>query len=257
VYRTGGGAPDAPGWRIRVVPNLYPMVAPDAGHGATGAHEVVVLSADHDRSLGELDDDAVAELFTVLRERARHHEAAGRAFVQSLVNHGRAAGASIPHPHAQVVAIDLVPPAVQRALGGFAARGDQVAADLETADRHGLVVLDAESTAWCPHASSSPYQVRVAHPKAGSRFEDAPDEHVGAVARMVRDSLARLIAAVDDVPYNLVLHTAPRGRPGPFHWYVDVRPRLGVVAGFELGTGIDVNVVDPAVAAEQLRAAGP
>ncbi len=73
VYRTGDGAPDTPGWRVRVVPNLYPIVGgPDAGPGATGAHEVVVLSPAHRDSFAQLDDAQATEVLTVLRDRARH-----------------------------------------------------------------------------------------------------------------------------------------------------------------------------------------
>ncbi|MEY3362065.1 MAG: Galactose-phosphate uridylyltransferase, partial [Actinomycetota bacterium] len=113
VLRTGTGAPGAPGWRVRVVPNLYPVVGGiGARPGATGAHEVVILSPDHDAPLGALPDPGAIEVLTVLRDRVRFHLAAGRAHVQPLINHGRAAGASIAHPHAQIIAVDLVPPLV-------------------------------------------------------------------------------------------------------------------------------------------------
>src|SRR5918996_6218762 len=85
VYRTGGGGPDTPGWRVRVVPNLYPIVgAPD---GVAGAHEVVIFTTDHGRSFGMLSYDEATEALTVLRDRVRHHLAAGCAYVQAAVNH--------------------------------------------------------------------------------------------------------------------------------------------------------------------------
>ncbi|HWW45163.1 MAG TPA: galactose-1-phosphate uridylyltransferase, partial [Acidimicrobiia bacterium] len=122
VYRTGGGAPDTPGWRVRVVPNLYPIVGgPEAGPGATGAHEVVVLSPDHRQDLGALDDDQTVEVFGVLRDRSRALARDGHAHVQVAVNHRPGAGASIEHPHAQVLALDFVPPAVEAALSRFEA----------------------------------------------------------------------------------------------------------------------------------------
>jgi len=104
LARTGDGIPDGPGWRVRVVPNLYPIVGGlGAGPGATGAHEVVVLSPDHARAFGALDQDQATEVLGVLRDRARVHAQAGRAHVQVLLNHGRGAGASIAHPHAQLL----------------------------------------------------------------------------------------------------------------------------------------------------------
>jgi len=255
VARTGDGAPDRPGWRVRVVPNLYPLVAPDGSEGATGAHEVLVLSPSHNRSFAHLTDEQATEAFTVMRDRARYHLAEGHAFAQASINHGREAGASLVHPHAQLVALDFVPPAVQAALGRFAARGDLVAADAVAGDDNGLTVLEGDVAAWCPLASSSPYQLRIAHCDAGARFDDASDDELGPVALAARDVLARVGASIGDVPYNLVVHTAPPARPGPFHWYLEIVPRTGVMAGFELGTGVHVNVVAPEEAAARLREA--
>lgn len=270
VHRVGEGEPDTPGWRVRVVPNLYPIVTP-AGEAAapsertdrgavtpaTGAHEVVILSPDHRASLGRLDDAGVTEVFTVMRDRIRHHLAAGRSYVQAFVNQGRAAGASIAHPHAQLVALDLVPPAVEAGVERFvSARSDLVARELADARRDDLVVVDGPALAWCPFAAWTPYGMRVAHRSTRARFDEATDAEVGVVAVAVRDALAALHALLGEPAYNVVLRTAPPDRPaGEFHWYVDVLPRVGIVAGFEEGTGIFVNIVPPEQAATQLRAA--
>ena len=254
VYRTGDGGPDTPGWRVRVVPNLFPIVGgTDAGPGATGAHEVVVLSPSHDDSFAQLDRRQAVEVVTVLRDRVRHHLSAGHAFVQVAVNHGLAAGASIAHPHAQVVALDLVPPAAADALDRFeGARTDLVLTDL---DGDGdLRLFDGPVAAWCPRAASTPFELRVALRARGARFDEVTDGVVEEVAVVTRDVLARLSAALGDVPYNLVVHTAPHGAgPGSFHWYVEVQTRTAVPAGFEQGTGILVNTVAPERAVQELR----
>jgi UDPglucose--hexose-1-phosphate uridylyltransferase len=255
VYRTGDGGPDTPGWRVRVVPNLYPIVGgADAGPGATGAHEVVVLSASHQDSFARLDERQAAEVLTVLRDRARHHLAAGRSFVQVAINHGRAAGASIEHPHAQLVALDFVPPAVANGVQRFESAGrDLVVADLERAGDD-LRVLDGPVAAWCPRAATTPYELRLALRSAGARFDEATDGDIEAVAKVARDTLARLAEALGDVPYNLVVHTGPPDAgPGSFHWYVEVQTRTTVFAGFEQGTGILVNTEPPERAAQHLR----
>ena len=257
VYRTGGGAPDTPGWRVRVVPNLYPIVGGgNAGPGATGAHEVVVLSPAHDKSFAQLDTAQATEVLTVLRDRVRHHLGAGHAFVQVAINQGRAAGASIEHPHAQLVALDLVPPAVAQAVERFEDSGrDLVMADLDAAG-DGLRLVDGPVAAWCPRAGSTPYEVRVAARVAGSRFDETGDADVQLFAGTTRSVLARLAAAGGDAPYNLVVHTAPAGASArSFHWYVEVQTRITVPAGFEQGTGILVNTVPPEVAARDLREA--
>lgn len=259
VTRTGTGAADTPGWRVRVVPNLYPALGGvDAHPGATGAHEVVVLSPAHGRSFGALDDDEAVEVFTTLRDRVRLHSDAGRTFVQAIVNHGRSAGASIAHPHAQLFAIDVVPPLVRARVDRFAAATeDLVAAELARAVRDGLAVATGPAIVWCPWAGSSPYEMRVAHRSTRARFDEAADAEVAVVAVATRDALARLLAVAGDAPYNVMIHTAPLGPAPFFHWFVEIQPRLTVVAGFEQGTGIYVNTLLPERAAQELREARP
>jgi UDPglucose--hexose-1-phosphate uridylyltransferase len=245
---------------VRVVPNLYPIVGgPDAGPGAGGVHEVVVLDPDHSRDLGRLTDAGVEELFTVLRSRARTHAAAGLAHVQVLVNYGRAAGASIAHPHAQVIATEVVPPLVRSGLDRFAhARTDVVAADFAASEgQSGRGRSDGAPAAWvwCPWGGASPYETRVSAPDAGLRLEDAADGALTAVACATRDVVAALASVLGDPAYNVVVHNAPATGDAPYHWYVTVVPRLGTVAGFELGTGLLVNTLSPADAAARLREA--
>jgi UDPglucose--hexose-1-phosphate uridylyltransferase len=238
ITRTGAGGPGEPGWRVRVVPNRYPI---------TDVHEVVVLSPDHDRPFERLSDDQAAEVFTVLRDRVRTHLDAGFAYAGAILNHGRAAGASIAHPHAQVFALGFVPPevaaAIDRQLG---APDDLLDSDIARARDHDLVLADGDVTVWCPFASTSPLLMRVGHADAGVRFDDATDGEVKAIAIATRDSLASVDRAVGDPPYNLVVHTAPR-------WYVEIIPRLTVFAGFEQATGIYVNTTTPEQAIELLR----
>jgi len=262
VARTGDGPPDGPGWRVRVVPNLYPIVGgPGAGRGATGAHEVVVLSPEHAAGFGALEADQATEVLTVLRDRARVHAEAGRAHVQVLINHGRGAGASIAHPHAQLLALDFVPPTVAVAVERFASTGD----DLVLGDRAGAITAGTgvvggdEVGAWCPVGSASPFEVRIAALAGGANFESATDGQILGTALVLRDVLRGLGRALDDPPYNVAVHNAssmPQTAGGgtSFHWWLEVVPRIAVVAGFELGTGILVNTMAPEDAAEQLRA---
>jgi UDPglucose--hexose-1-phosphate uridylyltransferase len=251
VDRRGAGEPDTPGWRIRVVPNLYPIVEAEA----MPLHEVTVLSPAHDATLAQLPLDHVIDLFGVWRDRAARHARSGAVHVAPFVNHGRAAGGSIEHPHSQMVAVHGVePPGVVNALARFAGAGrDLVADQLADAARRDLVVVDEAAPAWCPSASSSPYETVVAHPDAGSCFEATPDDVLAAVATTVRELLRRQLATIGDVAYNLAVHTTLVGSDAPFHWHVRITPRVAVRAGFELGTGLLVNVVTPEAAAEHLR----
>jgi UDPglucose--hexose-1-phosphate uridylyltransferase len=256
VFRLGAGAPDTPGWRVRVVPNLYPIVSDEGGGaGAHGAHEVIVVSPDHAATFGALDDEAAVEAMTIMQERSRAHAASGRDHVQVFVNQGRAAGASIEHPHAQVIALEFVPPSVSVAVERFEdAKLDLVLGDQSDAigDGGGVVVGDAVR-AWCPRASASPFEVRVAALGAGPRFARATDGETLGVALVLRDVLDKVRRLLDDPPYNVVVHDAPVAGDVTFHWWVEIVPRIAVVAGFELGTGVLVNTVDPANAAQLLR----
>jgi UDPglucose--hexose-1-phosphate uridylyltransferase len=259
VARVGPGAPDTPGWRVRVVPNLYPIVGGDAsGPGAGGAHEVVVLSPEHDASFGDLDDDQAVDVLTMLRARARVHSGAGRPHVQLIVNEGRAAGASIEHPHAQVLAVDFVPPGVSVAVDRFAQLGsDPLLADYADAVGRDLAILPGdEVAAWCPVGSASPYETRLAVVDTGARLEDASDGAVLGAALVLRDVLAAIGRALDQdeqrVAYNVVVHNGPAG-VDDYHWWIGIIPRVAVVAGFEVATAVLVNTVDPAVAAERVR----
>jgi UDPglucose--hexose-1-phosphate uridylyltransferase len=245
VARAGGGEPDAPGWQVRAFPNLYPIVE---------AHEVVVLSPDH-RSFADLDDHEALTVFEILRNRVHAHLEAGHVYGVAIINHLKAAGASIAHPHAQVFALDVVPRAVDEAVARVRDAGiDLVQAD--AAPEELMVARDRGVTTWCPYASAAPYQLRLAHDDAGARFDLTADGVLVAIAVALRDALRQLRDALGDAPYNVVVHTAPPSSQDgaqPFHWYVEVIPRITVPAGFEQATGILVNTVPPDQAAALLR----
>ena len=253
ITRTGDGAPGTPGWRVRVVPNLYPIVGTD---GTDGAHEVVVLSPDHHRSFGALDDDEAIEATTVVRDRVATTSVRRATSTRSaLVNHRRAAGASIAHPHAQVVALDFVPPEVlaaeQRRRGGVRrpARARPRVRSRSRCGAHRRVGVGVV-----------PVRLRV----SVSRCASAIRRRAGVSTRRptvsspgsrshCRDALARLAEIVGDPPYNVALHTAAADGTGPRRWYAEITPRLTVVAGFEQATGVLVNTTPAEHAATLLR----
>jgi UDPglucose--hexose-1-phosphate uridylyltransferase len=252
VARVGGGAPDTPGWQVRVVPNKYPIV----GDGVPGAHEVIVLSPAHDHEIDALPLDAATAALVAVRERAAHHLDSGCAHAQPLLNHGRASGASIEHPHAQLIALAFTPPEVDKLLARFDDAGRDVVADEIAAARGGPgLVRDADAVTWCSPGAISPFRTRIAVPAAGARFDRAADGEVRAVTEALQHLLARLHDALGEIAYNVVVNTAPRDDQRPFHWWIDVVPRIGVYGGFELGTGVWVNPMAPETAATTLREA--
>jgi UDPglucose--hexose-1-phosphate uridylyltransferase len=245
LARIGSGEPDSPGWDVRVVPNKYPIV----GDGVRGAHEVVIFAPRHEGDFAQIPTPAAVEVLSMLRDRAAFHLAAGLVYAQPFVNHGKAAGASIAHPHAQLVVLDAVAPRVRARLDRFAADPDLLARDQEH------LVSEGPAPVWSPRAPTTAFAMRCAPDGGGARFDQASDDDIRAVATALHDTVARMRSLFGDLAYNLVFATAPRGHADPFRWWVDIVPRLGVPAGFELGTGIWVNIVAPADAAAALRGA--
>jgi len=289
--RPGGGGADGAGWEQRSVPNLYPVLSghdaaaglasPTVESGLTsaadplrssaraaepdlfrtarvhGAHEVIVSSPRHAVSLAELDAGELAG--AVAAWRARIAARAGEAsYVHLCVNEGPAAGATQTHSHAQLFALPWVPTEVARERERFGAynertMGGHLLEDLlveEVRRRDRLVAIDDEAALICPWASRSPYELRLIPRSVAARFE-----HDDRGTSLIGRALAALAARFDGAPQlNLWVRTAPRGAE-EFHWHVDILPRLGTRAGFELGTGVEINSVAPERAAAELREA--
>jgi UDPglucose--hexose-1-phosphate uridylyltransferase len=271
ALRPRGGPPDSPGWSVRVVPNLYPALSPN-GHEppeaearpdlfytlpATGAHEVIVNGPQPVTSLAALPVEQMAAAMGVWRERMRAH--AGCAYPQLIVNERHEAGASLPHTHAQLYVLDFVPAEVARErerFGAYATRtlghnllGDLVAEEVRLRER--VVAIDEEAVLIAPFASRLPFQLMLAPRRPRLRFEEAGP--LGAA--LLHDGLRRLARHLgSNPPLNLWVRTAPQGAEH-FCWRIDVMPRLTHLAGLELSTGLNLNIVAPEDAAAALREA--
>ena len=279
AVRPGAGPANSPGWTVRVIPNLYPALTPagtltPAGEAdgrlardaqeelftslpASGAHEVIVNGPQEVLSLAELPVEQVLAAAQVWRERMRAH--ADSPYVQLIVNERREAGASLPHTHAQLYALDFVPAAVARErerFGAYATRmmgqnllGDLVAEEVRLRER--VVAIDEEAVLIAPYASRLPFQLMLVPRRPGARFED--DGPTGAA--LLHDGLTRLARHLgSSPPLNLWVRTAPRGADH-FCWRIDVLPRLTHLAGLELSTDVNLNIVAPEDAAALLREA--
>jgi UDPglucose--hexose-1-phosphate uridylyltransferase len=276
---------DTPGWVARAVPNLYPVLssaeseerletgltsAADPLRGSTrtsdvdlfssrpaaGAHEVIVNTPEHATSLAQLDDERFATAVAAWRERMQAH-AETSAYVHLIVNEGPEAGASLEHTHAQLYALGFVPAAIarereragayhERTMGGTLLE-DVAVEEVRRRDR--LVAIDDEAMLVCPWASRSPFELRVIPRRPAPAFE--ADGQIGTA--MMRQAVERLAAIFGNPPQlNLWVRTAPRDA-AQFCWHVDIVPQLTIRAGFELGTGVDINVYPPERAAADLR----
>ena len=223
---------------------------------ATGAHEVIISCPEHATSLAELGAEKFESAVSAWRERMRAHGDA--AYLHLIVNAGPVGGASLAHSPAQLYALDLGPAAIPRARARTTAyhertMGSHLLEDVATEEvrrRERLVAVDDETLLVCPWASRSPFELRVIPRTPAPRFEDG----VGGAA-MIATALRALGGALGAVPqFNLWVRTAPRGAD-EFCWHVDLVPRLTTRAGFELGTGVEIDVYTPELAAADLRAA--
>lgn len=231
-------------------PNLF------VSRRARGAHEVLISGPEHVTALCELGEEQLAAAVTTWRERMRAH--AGASFVQLIVNEGGGAGASLEHSHAQLYALDFVPAAVARErerVGAYAERtaGGSLLSDVLVEEvRRGerLVAIDDEAALICPWASRSPFELRIVPRAATASFAD---DQAGAA--MLHTAVRLLAERFEGSPeLNLWVRTAPRGAEH-FHWHIDIAPRLSIKAGFELSTGVDINIYPPERAASDLREA--
>jgi UDPglucose--hexose-1-phosphate uridylyltransferase len=276
ALRADGGAPDSPGWKVRVVPNLYPALgagpgepAPPedplaGGHGmpelfasrpAVGAHEVIVNSPKPVSRLVDLDPLELKTAMDAWRARMSAHGSA--QYTHLIVNEGPEAGASLPHTHSQLYALPFVPAAVARERERFTAylertQGRNLLGDVlqeEVRLRERIVAIDSEAVVICPFASRMPYEMMLIPRTPRGRFQD--DGPLGA--KLLHEALSRLQAALGGLPpLNMWIRTAPSGA-GEFCWHLDVLPRLAQLAGLEMGTGVSLNIVPPETAAETLR----
>lgn len=261
------------GWIVRVVPNLYPAFFGDDSMAvrnlgpvhvqaaASGIHEVFVFSPVHTETWADLDDHDAATVMGALRDRLKDHAGMPHVrYTQAIVNQGREAGASLAHPHGQLLGVPFVPGEIldeERAFARF--DGGCIlctTAEAELADGSRVVYADDKVVVVCPFWSGTPYELLVIPLSHDAHLQDSDDDTLTAVGVSLRNALAGLRQSVGDVAYNLVFHTAPHRHDGPFHWHAHVWPKLVTTAGFEMGTGVLINIMPPEQAAQELRQIG-
>jgi UDPglucose--hexose-1-phosphate uridylyltransferase len=271
--RPSDTAPNSPGWSYRVVPNKFPALRIEgelepSGEGlydrmnGIGAHEVVIETPDHDGSLSTLADDAVADVLLACRERVLDLKKDTRfEYILIFKNHGEAAGASLEHPHSQLIATPIIPIMVKEELDGGARYYDLkqrcVWCDIIRQDRGGrrIILEDNGFIVLAPFAPRFPFETWIMPRAHRSSFEESGYEDLHALARTLREFLGRMNRVLHTPPYNFMLHTAPLhdSRLPYFHWHLEIIPKLTKVAGFEWGSGFFINPMAPEDSAGHLR----
>jgi len=267
------GASGGSNWFVQVVENKYPALAPGEEQDRTvgpfsvksgvGFHEVVITRP-HDRGLPQF---TVQEASFVLRAyRSRYHALAHEhpvRYISVFHNFGKEAGASLFHPHSQILAIPVIPPDVNRSFQGslkyFEEKGHCVHCDLIGWERTEKVRVVFENNSFlvvCPFVSRTAFEVRI-FPKAHEPcFQELGDRELGDAAEALHEALRKLWVALDGPAYNFFIHTSPCGNSLYFphyHWHIEILPKVSIWAGFEIATGIEISTVSPEEAAHTLR----
>jgi UDPglucose--hexose-1-phosphate uridylyltransferase len=273
--RGAGALANEPGWSLRVVPNKFPALRIEgelepSGEGlydrmnGVGAHEVVIETPQHDASLATLSTDAVADVLCAFRERMVDLKKDPRfEYILVFKNHGAAAGASLEHPHSQLVATPIIPIMVSEELFGarqyYEMKERCVWCDVVRQERRNprrRIVAEAHGfVALAPFAPRFPFETWILPTRHRSSFEESAVDELRGLAELLGDFLRRMDRVLNGPPFNFMLHTAPlrEGAVEHFHWHLEIIPKLTNVAGYEWGSGFFINPVPPEDAAAALR----
>ena len=288
ALRPGSTQPNEPGWQVRVVPNKFPVLGIEGElnqqstglyrsmHGV-GAHEVIIETTDHQRSLAQLEVAEISKVLQAYRARLLDLRQDPRfRYLQIFKNHGVEAGAPLPHSHSQLMAVPITPPVTRSELNACLAHyrttGNCLICDLlaqEIADGQRVVFNDGRFLVLAPYASCFPFELRLFPLQHNHDFALQGDQELVECARALQEMLRRLFRLLEDPPYNFILHTAPpippeTSKPGywqnlarDYHWHIELVPRLSQIAGFEWGSGFFINPLPPEDAARFLRDTDP
>ncbi len=264
-------------WSLRVFPNKYPAFSrPSSGRirhkeegpyfwmDGVGYHEIIV-TRDHKKHIGQMDPLRVAEVFDAYQ--TRYIDLMNKKsvrYIEIFHNHGKAAGASIAHPHSQLAAIPIISPYVNLELKSselyYEANSQCVFCTMikwELEHRKRIVFENEMFVVFCPFASRAAFEMFVIPKEHKSYFERSSDEEKVAGGEALHEAIRKLDVVLGKPSYNFYLQTSPcDGKDYPyFHWHIEILPRTSTWAGFELSTGVEVSAIEPERAAEYLRKA--
>ena len=261
-------------WLVRIKSNKYPAVAPHkicpqeekngiySTIGGVGFHEVIVTRY-HQKTIAEMSAEEVEILIKAYQKRFRQLK--NEPCIQYILifhNFGEGAGATIFHPHSQIIALPIIPLDVRRSFSGsrayFKEKGKCVHCEMvkiDSKDKARIVYENKDFVVLCPFASQVSFEMRIYPKKHQPYFEEISEKERLSFAEALKESLVRLKAGADDPDYNFFVHTAPPadGEYKYYHWHLEILPRMARWAGLELGSGTNVVAVSPEEAADILR----
>jgi UDPglucose--hexose-1-phosphate uridylyltransferase len=263
------------GWRVQVISNKYPAFVhknvcahisrrgPYLTIEGVGHHDLVI-TRDHHKNFPHLDKSDANLVFRAFQERYRmlinDHCS---AYISIFHNWGPKAGASIYHPHYQIISIPVIPPDINHSLSGSSQYFQKfkkcvhcVMIEWEKKIRRRIIYENKGAIVFTPFISREPFELRIFPRKHLPYFEDTPVKDLEMVVEALQKALMNIEKRLKDPDYNFFIHTAPildKKKYKHYHWHIEIQPKISISAGFELGTGIEITVVDPDEAAKILK----
>lgn len=266
---------EASAWEVRVVPNLFAALSPSENFtkiedgqffrktAGTGVHEVIIETPSHNTPMALMSHQQVERVLVAYQERYNTLKKNPQfKFITIFKNHGWASGTSLVHSHSQLVATPIPAPYYHRrfdvAVGYYANFGrclycDLLAKELEGGER--IVAQTKEFVVFHPYASRVPWEARIVPKKHCSSFGLFPSTHLPELAMVLKDTLLCLYQALDNPAFNLIIDTTiTEDEESPYyHWHIRIVPRLHLIAGFEMGSGIYINTALPEETASLMK----
>lgn len=259
---------DKPGWKLRVIPNKYPALRVEGvldkradgfydKMNGIGAHEVVIETTSHTRGIDEMEEDTVYEIFLAFKRRILDLKRDIRfRYIQVFKNHGIQAGATISHPHSQIVALPVIPARtadrLEHARSYFDEKDRCIFCDIvqhEIQFQQRMLLENGEFIVFAPYAPRLPFELSLYPIHHYTVFEEMEDAALRKLAVIFRDAVGKINKALDHPPYNMILHNAPFSRNNRyseyFHWHIELLPIISGTGGFEIGTQSYINPMLP------------
>lgn len=266
--------PNIKDWSIVVIPNKYPAVTRGTecsvpftegiynGRTGVGTHSLLI-TREHNKHFIDLSKAEATRLFETLQEyHVRMAEDACATYIASFYNWGPTAGASIWHPHYQIITLPIIPPHAAHSIKGakdyFEKNKRCVRCDIMKVERRKKVRVVAENDhalAIVPYASKKPFEVTILPKKHWVSFRETSKEATRDVALLLQSVMQSMKKNLNDPDLNFFLHDTPLDHKnyGYHHWHIEVIPKVSIDAGFEISTGIKINIVDPDAGAAILK----
>jgi len=276
AYRDGTGR-DQPGWRVRVVPNKFPVLGIEGalnrqGEGmydkmnGIGANEVIIETPDHTATLSDMPEQQIAEVLKAYKDRINDLKRDRRfRYIILFRNYGESAGASLEHPHSQLIALPVIPSVVKGEVDAsrefHEAKERCIFCDIiheESLAGARLISETDRFTVLAPYAPRFPFETWILPKQHSSHYEDSEPPLLDNLAWVLRSTMRKIDKVLERPAYNFIVHSAPvqEAPLAYYHWHIEIIPKLTRVAGFEWGTGFYINPTPPEEAARFLREAG-